>query len=217
MKIASREQFTREILLAECELVLRAGGIVVAPTDTVYGILGRADRADVIEKVFAQKQRPQEKALPVFIKDIAEARKLAYVSDAKAEFLKKIWPGPVTAVFHHKEKLPEILTGGKDTIGLRMPNSPFLLELLHRLDFPLLQTSANISEQPPAKNREEIERYFSAEKIQPDLVIDGGEIVGKHSTLIDFTGKEPIVLRTGMVSRSELDEILSSLSTQVDK
>lgn len=198
-------------IIKKCATVLSDGKIVVAPTDTVYGILGRADQADVIRRVFAIKKRPQEKVLPIFVKNIAEARKLAYISDAKAEFLKKVWPGPITVIFQHKEKLPAVLTSGKDTIGIRMPNSPFLLRLLERLEFPLLQTSANISASPPAKTASEARNYFEKSEMQPDLVIDGGEITGKQSTVVDFTGKNPIVLRTGLVNREELDKILADI------
>lgn len=196
-------------LLVKCEKILRSGGIVISPADTVYGILGDAKNAEAIKKIFSMKNRPQEKAFPIFVKSIAEARKYAYISDIKAKFLASVWPGPVTAVFQHKEKLPKILAGGLSTIGIRIPNHPFLCKLLARLDFPLAQTSANIAGQPSAKNLGEIKKYFGKSKIKPDLVIDGGQIHGEQSTVIDFTGNESIVLRTGLVSKSELDRLLT--------
>lgn len=198
-------------ILSKAERILRSGRIVIAPTDTVYGILGDATRAEMIKKIFEIKGRPHEKALPIFVKDIAAARKYAYISDAKAKFLEKVWPGAVTAVFHHKEKLPKILTGGLDTIGIRIPDNPFLLELLALLDFPLVETSANVSGRPPAKNIKEVKEYFGKSKMKPDLVVDGGTLTGKASTVIDFTAREPVILRTGLVSRSELDRILGGL------
>lgn len=211
MEILNLLSSGEEQVIEQCEKALREGKIVVAPTDTVYGILGRADQADVIRRVFALKKRPQEKVLPIFVKNIAEARRLAYISDAKAEFLKKIWPGPVTVIFQHKEKLPAALTPGKDTLGIRIPNSLFLLRLLERLEFPLLQTSANISASPAAKKVSEVQNYFEKSELQPDLIVDGGEIIGKQSTIVDFTGKNPIVLRTGTVTREELGRILEEL------
>lgn len=195
--------------LSLAERILRSGGIVIAPTDTVYGILGDATNAGVIRKMFEMKQRSQEKAFPIFVKDIATARKYAYISDVKAKFLEKVWPGPVTVVFQKKDKLSKTLTGGRDTIGIRIPDHEFLRTLLARLDFPLAQTSANISDKPPAKNITEIKKYFGKAKVKPDLVIDGGEILGEQSTVIDFTGKNLIVLRTGLISRKELDLLLS--------
>lgn len=222
-------------LLAKSEKILRSGGVIILPTDTVYGILGDATNAGAIKKIFALKRRPQEKAFPVFVKSIAEARKYAYISDAKTKFLEKVWPGPletaspedppgapartrsltgpgaVTVVFQHKEKLPKVLTGGLGTIGIRIPDHKFLHTLLTRLDFPLAQTSANVSGLPPAKSLEDIKKYFGKSKIKPDLVIDGDEINGEQSTVIDFTGKDPIILRTGLVSKSELDHLLGNM------
>lgn len=198
-------------LLAKCEKILRSGGIIISPTDTVYGILGDATNAETIKKIFAMKQRPQEKAFPIFVKDIATARKYAYISDEKARFLEKVWPGAVTVVFQRKEKLPPVLTGGFGTIGIRIPDHEFLLKLLARLDFPLAQTSANVSGFPSAKSGGEAKRYFEKSKIKPDLVIDVGESKSEQSTIIDFTQKEPIILRTGLMSKLELDRFLDSM------
>ena len=211
MKVVQLTEKNLKKILSEAERILRSGGIMIVPTDTVYGIVGDATKSEAIKKIFAIKKRPQEKAFPVFIKSVVEARKFAYIADAKAKFLERIWPGPLTVVFQHKEKLPKILTGGKDSIGLRIPSHPFLLELLFKLDFPLVQTSANISDKPSAKNLEEIKNYFENAKIKPDLVIDGGELKGKSSTVVDYTGKEPMILRTGVITREELDQILESV------
>lgn len=225
MKAVKLTEKNSKKILSEAERILRSEGIIIVPTDTVYGIVGRADDASVIRKILALKQRPQERAFPIFVKNVAEARKLAFIADAKAKFLEHFWPGPVTVVFQHKEKLPKVLTphrsdlrsegaglaGGLGTIAMRIPDSPFLLELLSRLDFPLAQTSANISEKPPAKNVKEIKEYFGKAKIKPDLVVDGGELQGKSSTVIDYTGKEPMILRTGVITREDLDQILESM------
>mgnify|MGYP003394372068 CR=1 FL=1 len=194
-------------VFAEAEKILNSGGVIIAPTDTVYGILGRADDAKTIKKIFALKKRKDTEALPVFVKDIAQARHYAYNSDAKAKFLERVWPGKVTVVFHHKEKLPEVLTAGKDTIGLRIPNENFLLKLLEQVEFPIAQTSANIAGKSPAQNKDEIKSYFTDPKNQPDLVVDGGEISGQSSTVINFTGAEPTILRTGMMSREDFDRM----------
>jgi L-threonylcarbamoyladenylate synthase len=188
--------------------ILRSGGTVVAPTDTVYGILCDAGNESAIRKIFAIKNRPGEKAFPVFVKDIAAARRIAYISDAKVRALGQIWPGPVTIVFHHKEKLPKVLTGGLDTIGIRVPHHPFLSELLNRFDGVLAQTSANLSGKPPAKNRADIEAYFHDAPQSPDLFIDAGEISGSASTVFDFTRAEPRILRMGIFGKEKLEQTL---------
>lgn len=196
-------------LVKEAAETIARGGIVILPTDTVYGIVGDARNVKAVRAVFAMKGRPVEKAFPVFLRDIDTARKFAYISDAKAEFLTRVWPGAVTVVLEHKEKLPAILTGRKNTLGIRIPESPFLRALLEKLDFPLLQTSANISGKPPAKNIEEIKTYFEKGRIKPDLMIDGGKIDGRPSTVIDFTGKKPILLRSGLLAKEELDSLMN--------
>ncbi len=191
--------------------VLRAGGVVVAPTDTVYGLICNAADDTAIRKMFVIKRRPQEKAFPIFVRDIAHARRYAYISDAKAKFLAAVWPGALTAIFNHKEKLPAALTGGRDTIGIRIPDHPFVAALLGRLDMPLAQTSANIAGLPAARTAAEAIAYFEKNQDQPDLIIDGGSVSGVSSTVIDCTGVSPLILRSGIVSKADIDRMLGNL------
>lgn len=212
MEIRTLESYNNEAIADEAAAVLREGGIVVVPTDTVYGILADAKNRAAIEKIFDVKKRQKKKALSIFVPTIAVARAYAYISDAKARFLESVWPGQVTILFYHKEKLPKSLTSMTDKIAIRVPDYPFLSLLFKRFDAPLAQTSANMSGFPPAKNRAEIEAYFKEAEVAPDLVIDGGELYGKASTLIDFTLARPRLLRTGLISKSELDALLHSIS-----
>lgn len=193
--------------LIQAVIVLQAGGVVVAPTDTVYGLVCDAANTAAVEKMFAIKNRPREKAFPVFVRDIAAARRHAYISDAKAMMLEQIWPGAVTAIFHHKEKLPAVLTGGRDTLGIRIPDHPFIAALLAKIDTPLAQTSANISDATPARTA--AEAYFEKNPNQPDLVIDGGAVSGVASTVVDCTGASPLILRSGVISKSDIDRLLA--------
>lgn len=207
MEVLKLNKDTRFGALSLAERTLLSGGIVISPTDTVYGILGNAAEEEAIKKIFALKKRPGEKALPIFVKDIAAARKLVYIADAKTKLLEKVWPGPVIVIFHHKEKLPSVLTGGSSSLGIRIPNHPFLLQLLGKLPFSLAQTSANIAGAPPAKNVDEVKNYFSGSEIGPDLIVDGGEINNQPSVVIDFTRDKPLVLRTGILNPVELDDL----------
>ena len=191
----------------EAAAAILRGEIIAVPTDTVYGLVCDARNEDAIRRLFAMKERPQEKAFPVFVRDIAMARRYAYVSDAKAKFLERVWPGAVTVVFHHKEKLPPVLTGGKDTLGIRIPHHPFLSLVLDRAGFPLAQTSANISAMPPAKSREEVEECFKDKKEKPDMIVDGGVLPGASSTVMDCTGVSPLLLRAGPISPQDLDAL----------
>ena len=208
MKTIELNEANHDSVLEHARELITQAGVIVMPTDTVYGLVCDARDEGAIRKMFVIKQRLLERVFPIFVKDIATARRYAYISDAKARFLDSIWPGAVTVVFRQKGKLPAILTGGQDTIGIRVPAHPFLLELLARLDFPLAQTSANISNEPPAKNKEEIERYFNGSEVQLDLIIDAGQILGASSTVIDFTGESPIIARSGLVSKQDLDRML---------
>ncbi len=195
----------------EAEKVLAEDGLLIAPTDTVYGILCRADRETVVKKIYSLKKRPETKPLPIFVRDVSMARKYAYISDAKAKFLEQIWPGPVTVIFHHKNKLPPALTGGQDTIGLRIPEYKLLLELLEKMDVPLAQTSANTASLPPAKNMEEIKKYFSADQDKISLALDAGELAGQPSKVLDFTGVRPLILRTGLMNKNDFDQLVGSM------
>ncbi len=197
--------------VSEAERVLRSGGLVISPTDTVYGILGDAASESALSKMFALKNRPAQKAFPVFVRDIAMARRYAYISDAKAVFLERVSPGSVTVVFHRKDKLPKALTGGLDTIGVRIPDHAFLAELLRQLDTPVAQTSANISKEPPAQDIARIKTYFEKSQTPPDLVVDAGKIIGRPSTVVDCTGATPILLRAGIMTKEELDELFSNM------
>jgi L-threonylcarbamoyladenylate synthase len=196
MRIISLSDTNEHVAAQEVADVIRQGGVAAIPTDTVYGLIGLADRPEAIQKMFTIKKRPKEKAFPVFIRDVAMVRRYAYISDAKARMLERVWPGAVTVIFHHKEKLPLELTAGGDKIAVRIPNNQFLRLILSRFDVPLSQTSANISGKPPAKNMDEIKGYFEGSE-QPDIAVDAGEINGSASTIIDFTGSDPVMVRMG--------------------
>ncbi len=195
-------------VLTDVEEVIRNGGIAIVPTDTVYGIIGDARNESVIKKVFSVKKRPEEKAFPVFIGSISDARRWAYISDQKASFLEHVWPGQITVIFQKKGRLPSALIGGKETLGIRVPDSAFLLKLLSFFDFPLLQTSANISSWPAARTPEEVLRYFDAAADDIDLFVSAGAFSGTPSTVIDFTSDHPILLRSGLVTKAELARLV---------
>ncbi len=205
---------SKAIALVKAEQVIRAGGIVALATDTVYGFIADATNEKTIARLFELKHRPQEKAFPLFVRDIAMARWYAYISDAKARFLERVWPGPVTVIFHHKEKLPDILTAERETIALRMPDNPFILDLLKRMDIPLAQSSANISGALPAKNAQEIVMNFENEKQKPDLIIGGDVDTDTPSTVIDLTANHIRMVRTGVVGREELETLMNSLAQE---
>jgi len=196
--------------------VLRRGGIVVVPTNTVYGIIGRATDADVVRRIFEIKERPTDKPLPVFVSDIAMARECAEVSDRVVPFLERVWmnttndfAGKVTVVLKKKEgMLPDVLTAGGETVGMRVPQDRFLRDLLVRCGEPLVQTSANISGEESARSADEVVRMFEGRSLQPDYVIDGGAVSGVASTVVDLTGVSPRILRDGAVPSDVIQRML---------
>lgn len=211
MKIITLSEH-QEKTLGHVEAVIKKGGLVAIPTDTVYGIVGNATQAKTVERLYTLKMRPKEKAFPIFVRDIAMARWFAYISDVKARFLERVWPGPLTVIFHHKEKLPSVLTAGQNTIALRIPKAPFVSALLARMDIPLVQSSANISEMPAAKSSKDVIALFANQKQKPNLVIDGGEIAGMPSTIIDFTTNQPRLVRSGVMTREDIDLFFHQIS-----
>ncbi|MDP3778820.1 MAG: L-threonylcarbamoyladenylate synthase [bacterium] len=211
MEVIVLEQ-NQEQALEKAEAAIRRGKLIAVPTDTVYGIIGDGTDKDVISALYALKERPKEKVFPLFIKDIAMARWFAYISDAKATFLTRVWPGGVSVVFHHKEKLPKNVTAGNNTIALRLPNHPFLLALLARLDIPLVQSSANLSGIPPAMTAEQVLASFEKQKQKPVLLIDGGETPGIPSSIIDLTTNNARLIRGGTMNKKHFDLLVKELS-----
>lgn len=166
---------------------IREGKVVVCPTDTVYGLVCDVTNKKAVEKLFKIKKRSRRKPVPIFVKDIKMAKKLAQISPEQEEFLNKVWPGKVTVVLKSKNK-------GK--IGLRIPNHNWLLSLAKQLKRPLTGTSANISGKPPSTKIREVLRQLKNQKYKPDLVIDAGNLkLSNPSRVIDLTIWPPKILR----------------------
>ncbi len=184
---------------------LKALKLVVLPTDTVYGLVGVYDNETVRNKIFQLKNRPIKKALPVFVKDIAMAQELADIPGSKVEFLKKIWPGQVTVIFCQNENNRNNLN--QKTIALRVPNNNLVLNIIDKLGLPLIETAANLSDQPTGQTVGDIKKYFEKSKNTPHLVVDGGELDSISSTVVDFTGSKPVVVRQGLMDQKKINKI----------
>ena len=177
---------------------LEKGKVVIGPTDTVYGLIADATNKKAVDKVFEIKKRSKNKALPIFVKDFKMAKKLAEINREQEKFLKKVWPGKVTAVLERKtKKINRRIYGvDKKTIALRIPNYKLILDLLRKINRPLTGTSANISDKTIFSNIKNILRQFKDKKSQPDLIIDVGNLrKSKPSVVIDLTKKPPKILR----------------------
>jgi len=174
--------------------VIKNGGVVVCPTDTVYGLLADAANKKAVEKVFQIKKRSKTKPLPIFVKDIKAAKKFAYISEEQKKILKDKWPGKFTFVL--KKRKEKIFGADKKTIALRVPNYKLINILLEELNRPLTGTSANISGQPASTKIKEVLSQFKNQKIKPDLILDAGDLPESFpSAIIDLTGKTPKIIR----------------------
>ena len=183
-------------------LSLKRGQVLICPTDTVYGLIANAKDKKAVRKLLLIKKR-WDKALPVFIKDLKAAKKLAKINKNQEIFLKKFWPGKVTAVLQKRSRI-KIFDGGQNKIGLRVPNNVLINNILKITNLPLIGTSANISGQESSYKIKEVVKQFEKQKIKPDLVLDAGNLKkSKTSTVIDLTLKNIKVIRKGAVKIHE--------------
>ena len=188
-KLERGERFAKKAVSA-----LKKGKVLVCPTDTVYGLIADAANKRALRKVFQIKQRSPNKPFPLFVRDRAMAKKLAKVTPLQERFLKKAWPGKVTAILESRTTgLPADRRG---TIGWRIPKHPFTLNLLKAFPRPLTGTSANIVGKEPARSIEEVVSQFAKRKHKPDIVLDVGVLpFSKPSKVVDLTGKKRTILR----------------------
>lgn len=208
MKIISLDISDKNIL-KEIVSTLKQGKIIVYPTDTLYGLGVNALDKAAVDKLFRVKKRPRVKPMSIIIKDTMMARRVAYIDLRTEKILNVLWPGPVTVVLPRKDIIPSIVSGGKNTIGIRIPNSEFVKTLFSLIDFPITSTSVNIYGKEPLRKADEINEAFENEKYQPDLIIDTGVLPEvEASTIIDLTTSKPKILRVGPVKPEELLKIL---------
>ncbi len=183
--------------------VLRRGGLVAFPTDTVYGLGASAEISAAVELVYAAKSRPREMALPLLVASVAEIERLsAGLSAAARCLIDSFLPGALTIVVPASAAVPAHVTAGKGTVALRIPDHPVPLALIRGLGTPIIGTSANLSGQPSPLTAEEV-RAQIGERV--DLIIDAGRCPGVESTIVDVTGAAPVLLRRGAISQQEIE------------
>ena len=189
--------------------LLRQGNLVAFPTETVYGLGADALNPSAVKRIFAAKGRPANHPLIVHI---ASAHLLSDwavdVPDAAYQLAAQFWPGPLAIIVNKRSHIPNEVTGGQDTVGLRVPNHPIALKLLHTFSGGIAAPSANrfcrISPTQAQHVAEELGRAV-------ELILDGGACqVGVESTIIDLTGKQPRLLRPGQISVTALEEVLQT-------
>ena len=187
--------------------ILRSGGLVAFPTETVYGLGADATQPNAIARIFAVKGRPSTNPLIVHVADASLAKRYAMIWPGEATKLAEaFWPGPLTLVLPKSPLIVSTVTAGRGTVGLRVPDHPLALELLRAFDGPVAAPSANRSNRiSPTTARHVRDELGDA----VDLILDGGPCrVGIESTVLDLSGVTPTLLRLGGVSRRQIEAVI---------
>lgn len=194
----------------ECADIIKAGGLVAFPTETVYGLGGNALDAFVSKKIYAAKGRPSDNPLIVHIHDMSQLSDVAEdISEEAEKLAERFWPGPLTMILKKKDIVPDATTGGLDTVAVRMPSHKAALEFIRAAGVPIAAPSANSSGRPSPTCAEHVLQDLEG-KI--DAVIDGGTVdIGLESTIIDVSGKVPVLLRPGYITTAMLEEVLGKI------
>jgi len=200
-----KAEISQDIIKAKS--LLEEGELVAIPTETVYGLAANALNTDAVLKIFETKNRPHFDPLIVHVSSIEQASSLVTDFPSNARLLaEKFWPGPLTLLLKKKQIIPDIVTSGLDTVGIRMPSHPLALELLRTLDFPLAAPSANPFGYISPTSAKHVAAQLG-DKI--NLILDGGESdVGVESTIIDCTQETPVVVRLGGLGVEKIESII---------
>ena len=196
--------------IQECASILRKGGLVAFPTETVYGLGADGLNPNAIKKIFRVKKRPSDNPLIFHISDKNDIQKFAKNIPPKTELLiEKFWPGPLTLILRKSSIIPKIATGGLNTIAIRMPSHKIALSLISSLKSPIVAPSANLFGKPSPTLAQHVLDDLNG-KI--NTIIDGGNTkIGIESTVLDLTTRTPTLLRPGSISYSELKKILKKI------
>jgi L-threonylcarbamoyladenylate synthase len=196
--------FPDEGELAEAARLIRAGRLVAFPTETVYGLGANALDARAVQRIYEAKGRPATSPLIVHVSSIEAAREVSVDWPPLADVLAmRFWPGPLTLVLNKSKSIPDNVTAGLDTVGVRVPAHPVALDLLKRAGVPIAAPSANRFMHISPTTAEHV-RASLGDKV--DLVLDSGPTnVGIESTVVMLSGQKPTVLRPGMISLTELE------------
>jgi L-threonylcarbamoyladenylate synthase len=176
-----------KIIQTDVDLIvdyLKRGLVIAYPTDTVYGLGCDAGNAEAIKKINKIKEEKTNKPLLVLMSDFKMLQKYCFFNQEQEKYLSDVWPGPVTVILKRKPILPAELTGGQNSLAVRLPDNDFLIKIISEAGFPIVSTSLNKKGEKPFTNVENLEKYF---KYLPDLVIDAGECKRtKPSRLVDI-------------------------------
>lgn len=192
--------------LKEPAKIIREGGIVIFPTETVYGIGTNGLNEKAIKRLYEVKQRPINKPITLLVSDIEMINKIAKnITKLEYDLMNTFFPGPLTIILQKKDIIPDILTANGNTIGIRMPSGKIARKLIKYAGIPIATPSANISGKPSGTNIKDIKKDFEG---KVDCFIDNGESkLGIPSTIVKVVNNVPHILRKGSISEEEIKKI----------
>lgn len=191
--------------------IIKNGGLVIFPTETVYGIGTNGLDKNAIKKLYSVKQRPLNKPISLLVNNINMIETVAKnITDLEYALIQKFFPGPLTIILEKKEIVPDILTAGSNTIGIRMPANNIALKLIDYAGVPIATPSANISGKPSGTNVEDIMKDFNT---KVDCFIDDGPSkIGLASTIVKVIDGQIHILRQGSISKKDIDSVKDALA-----
>ena len=184
--------------------VIQKGGIVAFPTETVYGVGIHFNDEEALERLMEAKNRDYSKAITLMVADKADISQYAYISPQAQKMIDQFMPGMITLIFKKKESIRDIMTNGKSTIGIRIPDSEFVLSLLKKVG-PMLVTSANLSQHSNTTSTQEVLNQLDG---RIDLVVDGKTSDNIASTVVDVSQDEIKILRAGKITKEQIEEAI---------
>ena len=190
--------------------ILKRGGLVAFPTETVYGLGGDGLKSSSSEKIYAAKGRPSDNPLIIHIADVKDVNRLASnVPPAAETLMEAFWPGPLTIIFKKKPEVPDTTTGGLDTVAVRMPSHPDAARLIRESGVMIAAPSANTSGRPSPTLASHVIEDMNG---RIDMILDGGAVgIGIESTIVDMTGDIPVILRPGFITKKDLEAVLGEV------
>ncbi len=207
--------------IKDAAMILRQGGLVVFPTETVYGLGANGLDEMAIANIFKAKGRPSDNPLILHIHDADQLKEIVHhVPESAKILMKKYWPGPLTLVFEKQPHIPHNVTAGLSTVAVRMPNNEIALELLKVVNAPVAAPSANLSGRPSSTK---VNHVLDDLDGKVEAVIDGGDsVIGIESTVLDVTTTPPTLLRPGFISIADIELVLgysiqTSLTSEAPK
>lgn len=197
-KVFDWQKEINENELKQCIETIKQGGLVIFPTETVYGIGANAFNEEAVRRIYEVKMRPEEKPLSIMVSNIDEISKYAIISnEIEEKIIKKYMPGPITIVLKKKPGVFDYISSGKDTIGIRIPDNEIILEILKQSKLPIVAPSANISGKPSGIVLEDILKDFNG---KVDICINGGKAkLSEPSTIVQVIDNKPVILRQGRI------------------